>query len=73
MSESLNDKTLSMLLQIKKLDDALLGVNDYGEATGFLAESDQITNDAFSQVGMLRARAANLIQRLERHRRLPAP
>lgn len=66
MSETLEEKTMSMLLTLRELNDGLSNVNDIGDATSFCEENDQIREDAFSFMGMLRSRAAKLQRRIKR-------
>jgi hypothetical protein len=68
-NESLNDKAVSALALMKDVESALEGVNDYGEATGFRDDHDQLVNDFHSVLGMMRARASRLIQRANRHKK----
>jgi hypothetical protein len=72
-NESLNDKAVSALAMMKEVERALEGVNDYGEATGFRDDHDQLVNDFHSVLGMMRSRASRLIQRANRHKKRSIP
>ena len=67
--ESLADKAVAAVAAVAALETMLGDVNDYGEATGYRYESDQICNDLHAQLGMIRARATWLRHRYERAQR----
>jgi hypothetical protein len=67
MNESLNNKAVSTLAVFISVKQRMNGVNDYGEATGFCAENDQLVQDFDAALGSLRARASQLNGRLKRH------
>lgn len=64
--ESLADKAVRVVAAVTALKVTLQGVNDYGDATGYCQEHEQIWNDLDAQLGMLGARAYRLQRRYER-------
>ena len=65
MHESMSDKAVSTVASILELESLLRGTNDYGEATGYCEELDQLQNNALAQLGVLRARAYMLKRRFK--------
>lgn len=63
INESLSDKAVSTVAAIIEAEKLLRETNDYGEATGYCAELDQLQNDAAAHLGTLRARAYMLKRR----------
>ncbi len=66
-NESLSDKAVSALALLKEVERALEGINDYGEATGFCDEQEQLVNDFHAALGSLLCRASRLKQRVKRY------
>jgi len=60
------EKGVWMIQYIGKINDALEGVNDIGEPTGFFEEANQIGNDALMALGSLVQRMSVLEQRIKR-------
>ena len=67
--ETLNDRAISTMMEIQKAREAIQPFNDYGDATGFCDEHDQLHNDAWAILGSIRARASRLQLRVKRHAR----
>lgn len=65
--ESLSDKAMRAVAMIDAIEKQMKGVNDYGEATGFCDEEEQLVNDFHAMLGSIRARASRLGTRLTRH------
>lgn len=65
--ESLNDKAMRALAAIDSINRQMADVNDYGDATGFCEDHDQLVNDFHAMLGSIRARASRLGTRLTRH------
>ncbi len=76
MSQPINDRAIELLIDLAKTVSAAEGINDFGEATGFCDELDQLTNDTFHSFVSLRSRAHKLRRRIEKHKEAqeaPAP
>jgi hypothetical protein len=67
MSESINDKAVTVLGAIRDIEALLPSPNDIGEPSGFHDEFDALVNDTHAMLGMLRNRARILKVRLERN------
>ena len=60
------EKGAWMIQYIGRINDALEGVNDIGDPTGFVEEANQIGNDALMALGSLVQRMSILEQRIKR-------
>jgi hypothetical protein len=65
--ESLSEKAVRAIAMVNQIEQAMQGVNDYGEATGFCDEQEQLVNDFHAALGSIRGRASRLATRLQRH------
>lgn len=63
--ESLADKAAAVIATIGEIEQMLVGINDYGDPTGYCKEHENILEDAHSCLGSLRRRALTLKRRFE--------
>lgn len=67
-TQSLNDKAIEALALIKEVGEAMQGINDYGEATGFCDDQEGLLQDADSMVTQISRRAYRLKLRIRRQK-----
>ena len=67
--ESIHERAISTMMELQKAKEAIQPYNDYGDATGFRDEYDQLHNDAWAALGSIRTRAYRLATRVKRHER----
>lgn len=65
--ESLSDLAVATIAIINDINREFGAINDYGAATRFCEDLDQIENDLRAELGSIRQRAARLRHHLRRH------
>ncbi len=67
--ESLNDRAVVMLMALQEAARHSKEFNDYGEATGFCDEREQLQADAVAAVNSIWARSLKLTARIKAHKK----
>ena len=68
MSTNFNDTVIKLLTTLDRLEEAMRGINDYGEITGFCDEEASIRNGLSDDLGRYSSRVYTLLRRIERYK-----